>query len=175
MRDALTLSDVLTRRLSLQWSDGIAIVRGVAERLLEQQGVELRIPELHQIELDLDGSVMLAGGGSAKDPVRRLGQLLQALLNDAEVPVQLRLAVSQATAPIPSYASIAEFDQALAYFERPDRAGILKALHARAKAAGPVTTADAVLTLDRIAPLPDASASNVLALSRPRNFRRLIA
>ena len=92
MKDALTLSDVLTRRLSLQWSDGIAIVRGVAERLLEQQGVELRIPELHQIELDPDGSVMLAGGGSAKDPVRRLGQLLQALLNDAEVPVQLRLA-----------------------------------------------------------------------------------
>ena len=69
--------------------------------------------------------------------MRRLGQLLQAMLTDAEVPVQLRLIVSQATAPIPSYASLAEFDQALAYFERPDRAGLLKALFARAQAAGP--------------------------------------
>ena len=67
MTDALTLSDLLTRRLSLQWYEGIAIVRGVAERLLEQQGGELRIPELHQIELDADGSVALAGGGRPKN------------------------------------------------------------------------------------------------------------
>ena len=35
------------------------------------------------------------------EPVRRLGQLLQALLAQSEPPVQLRLMVSQATAPEP--------------------------------------------------------------------------
>jgi hypothetical protein len=174
MNNALTLSDILARRLNLQWYEGIAIVRSVAERLLEQSSVEPRIPELQQIELAADGSVTLAGGGSAKEPVRRLGQLLQALLNDAEVPVQLRLAVSQATAPIPSYASMAEFDQALAYFERPDRPATLKALYARALAAGPAATTDGSPTLDRIAPLPQLSGPTTLARSSPKNFRRLI-
>jgi hypothetical protein len=175
MKQALTLSDVLARGLSLQWYEAIAIVRSVAERLLKVPGVELPIPELHLIELSSSGYVALAFGGSAAEPVRRLGQVLQALLNDAEAPVQLRLAISRATAPIPFYASIAEFDQALAYFDRPGRPGTLIALYARAAAAEPVRSADVSLTLDRIAPLPKPAGSSLLMRSRPRNARRMIA
>ena len=131
MTDALPLSDLLARRLNLEWYEGVAIVRGVAERLLEHQGAAVRIPELHQIELAADGSVALAGGVAANEPVRRLGQLLQAMLTDAEVPVQLRLIVSQATAPIPSYSSLGEFDQAL---------GVFRAARPRRTAEGPVRT-----------------------------------
>ena len=153
----MPLSDLLTRRLYLQWYEGVAIVRGVAEQLLEQQGDRGAHPRAAP---DRAGRRRIAlrspAACPANEPVRRLGQLLQAMLTDAEVPVQLRLIVSQATAPIPSYASLAEFDQALAYFERPDRAGLLEALFARAQAAGPVTAVDAALTLDRIAPLPEA-------------------
>src|SRR6266851_1910542 len=174
MTDAMTLLDLLTRRLSLQWYEGIAIVRGIAERLREHHGTGMRIPELHQIELCADGSVTLAGGVPASEPVRRLGQLLQAMLTDAEVPVQLRLIVSRATAPVPSYASLTEFDQALAYFERPDRAGLLKALFARAQAAGPTAGDDVALTLDRIAPLADATPAGPLAHQHRKSSRRLI-
>jgi hypothetical protein len=172
---ALTLSDLLSRRFHLQWYEGIAIVRGVAARLLEQQGAGMRIPELHQIVLLADGYVTLNGGATVSEPVRRLGQLTQAVLTDANVPVQLRLIVSQATAPIPSYPSLAEFDQALAYFERPDHAGVLKALFARAEAAGPATAADGTPTLDRIAPLPETKPAAPSAQRHRKHLRRLIA
>jgi hypothetical protein len=174
MLAALTLSDLLSRRLHLQWYEGIAIVRGVAARLLEHQGAGMRIPELHQIVLLGDGYVTLNGGATASEPVRRLGQLTQAVLTDANVPVQLRLIVSQATAPIPSYPSLVEFDQALGYFERPDHAGILKALFERAEAAGPTTAGDAP-TLDRIAPLSETNPAAPPALRHRKHLRRLIA
>ena len=174
MTDALTLSDVLARRLNLQWHEGIAIVRGVAERLLQQESTGLRIPELHQIELYADGSVALAGGGGAKEQVRRLGQLLQAVLNDTEVPVQLRLVLSQATAPTPSYASLSVFDRELAFFERPDRAGLIKAVFVRAQAAGPATAGAVAPTLDSVAPLPEATSATLLAPSHKRNLRRIL-
>jgi hypothetical protein len=172
MTAALTLSDLLTRRLCLPWYEGIAIARDVAARLLEHQSSA--IPELHQIELIADGAVTLAGGVAVNEPVRRLGQLVQVLLTDADVPVQLRLIVSRATAPTPSYSSLAEFDQALAYFERPDRTGLLKSLFVRAEAAGPMTGADVPQTLDCLAPLDEARPDSQLAYKRRKKVRRVI-
>jgi hypothetical protein len=162
MTGGLTLSELLARDPPLQWFEGIAIVRGVAASLLEQQGRHpLALPELHQIDLRDDGAVVITGEVEVAEPVRRLGQLLQATLTDTEVPVQLRLIVSQATAPMPLYKSVAEFDQALAYFERPDRAGLLKALVAKAAAIGPETARGPILALDEIAPLPGTPAVTV--------------
>ena len=172
---SLSLSDLLTRRLSLQWYEAIAIVRGVAEPLLDREGAGMPVPEPHQIELRADGSVTLAGGLPTSQPVRRLAQLLQAMLTDAEVPVQLRLIVSQATAPIPLYSTLNEFDQAIAYFERPDRTGLLLALFARAEAAGPGPKDDAALTLDSIAPLPEAKAMGASARHHRKHSPRLLA
>ena len=62
MNSSLRLSDLLMRRLSLQWYEAIAIVRSVAEPLLDHQGAGMPIPEPHQIALCADGSVTLAGG-----------------------------------------------------------------------------------------------------------------
>lgn len=174
MIDSLPLSDVLARRLNLEWYEGVAILRAVAERLLEHRGASVCMPELHQIELAADGTVAIAGGVAAKEPVRRLGQVLQAMLTDAEVPVQLRLIVSQATAPMPSYSSLADFDRALGYFERPGRAAVLEALFARSQAAAAVTAVDVAMTLDRIAPLPDAKPAGEPVQEHRKNSRRLI-
>ena len=49
--------------------------------------------------------------------------------------------ISQATAPTPAFASVREFDEALGYYERPNREASLQALYERA-AAAPATTAD---------------------------------
>ena len=147
----------------------MAIVREVANQLLADQGTSAcRIPELQHIELRAEGSLALAAGVPVNEPVRRLGQLLQAMLTDADVPVQLRLVVSQATAPTPSYSSLTEFDLALEYFERPDRAELLRALFARAAAAGPANESEVALTLDRIAPLQEAATATVPARKRTR-------
>src|SRR5688572_33441008 len=107
------LSDVLARRVVVDWHEGVAVVRAVAVQLLSA-GTQLRaVPELHQVVLYPTGQLEVTGGTSADEPVRRLGQLLQAMLGTAEPPVQLRLLISQATAPTPGFNSMEDFDAAL--------------------------------------------------------------
>ena len=95
----MTLSDILGRDVSLEWHEAVALVRGVVERLLEKSSQAIAVPELDQIEISAAGHVSVSGGTNAGEPVRRLGQLLQAMLGYTESPVQLRLVVVQATAP----------------------------------------------------------------------------
>lgn len=153
MNDVLTLSDILGRVHSVQWHEAVALVRGVAERLHEGGGDAVLVPELHQIEISPTGNVNASGGEIADEPVRRLGQLLHAALGNSELPLQLRLVMLQATAPTPAFASIREYDEALAYFERPNRDAVLEALYARA-AAVPSDPQSRFARLDTLAPLP---------------------
>ena len=155
MNELLTLSDILGRVHSVPWHEAVALVRAVAERLDEAAGRPVLVPELHQIEIAPDGHVGVSGGAVADEPIRRMGQLLHAALGDSEMPVQLRLVMVQATAPTPTFGSIYEYDQALAYFERPNRRAVLEALYARA-AAVPADPESRFARLDTIAPLPAA-------------------
>lgn len=154
MSGRVTLSEIFERAVSMEWHEGVALVRGVTTRLLDGSNDAPRVPELNQIEISGSGNVTVAGGTITAEPVRRLGQLLQATLGNTEVPVQLRLVIVQATAPSPTFGSIREFDEALAYFERPGRDTILQALYMRAAAAAPIPEAGPTPTLDGVAPLP---------------------
>jgi hypothetical protein len=155
MTEALTLSDVLARGVAVQWHEAVAVVRAVAEALIGNPENTQRLPELHQIQVLPGGRVAVIGGTVVHEPVRRLGQLLQATLGQSEPPVQLRLLISQATAPIPAYASMREIDEALGYFERPGRDAVLRDLHTRASQAA-VVSAVTMPTLDTIVPLPSS-------------------
>ena len=154
MTEALTLSDVLARGVAVQWHEAVAVVRAVAEASIGSPEDTQHLPELHQIRVQPTGRVTVIGGTVVQEPVRRLGQLLQATLGQSEPPVQLRLLISQATAPIPTYASMREIDEALGYFERPGRDAVLRDLHARAWQAAAVSAVETMPTLDTIAPLP---------------------
>ena len=176
MNDLLTLSDILGRVHSVQWHEAVALVRGVAEQLLE--GTEAMVPELHQIQISPAGQVGISGGAIADEPVRRLGQLLHAALGHSELPVQLRLVMVQATATTPAYGSIREYDEALAYFERPDRGAVLQALYARA-ATVPSDPESKFARLDTLAPLPaperpENAAKRKSANSKPRTLRLVV-
>jgi hypothetical protein len=109
--------------------------------------------------LSPDGHVDVVGGHRTNEPVRRLGQLLMALVANSEAPVQLRLTISQATAPTPAYGSIREYSEALSFFERPDRSRVLQELAVRV-AAAPEPDAPASVTIDTLAPLPSRSESS---------------
>lgn len=154
MSERLTLAEILGRDASIEWHEGVGLVRAVIERVLESHAEATAVPELQQIEIADDGRVEVIGVSTASDPVRRLGQLLQAILGHSSPPVQLRLAITQATAPTPSFGSIREFDEALAYFERPGRNLVLQALCFRAMAAPRSDDSTPPPTLDRMAPLP---------------------
>ncbi len=156
MSNVLTLSEIIRRGVAIEWPEGVALIRAVIDRLPTMLNQRNSVPELHHIELDSSGRVEVTGGQSADEPVRRMGQLLQATLGNSEPPVQLRLVISQATAPTPQFATIREFDEVLGYYERPNREGVLQAFYERAASAPPAPLAlpGAAPTLDAIAPLP---------------------
>jgi hypothetical protein len=171
----MTLADILGRGVSMEWYEGVALVRAVATCLIETSGDAPSIPELHHIEISTDGGVRITGGTIASEPVRRLGQLLQATLGHTDAPVQLRLVIVQATSPTRAFGSIREFDEALGYFERPGRAAVLRGLYVRAAAALPTPNSAQPPTLDAVAPLPGpdpaAIARPATAKSKPRAMK----
>ena len=157
---AITIADLLARNLAIEWFESVALVREVCTVLLSERVGE-STPELAQILLDSTGTVAITGTAHRDAPVRRLGQLLQALLSHtSDTPVTLRLVLSEAMAAPPVYGSVAELDAALAYFERPDRYAVLRGLYERATSF--LLEADGVMPvqdLDHLAPLPQASAA----------------
>jgi hypothetical protein len=175
MGETLTLSEIIHRHVTIEWTEGVAVVRAVIEHLLGSQRQASTVPELHQVRLTAHGSVEVDGGYKSDEPVRRLGQLLQATLGSSAPPVQLRLVISRATAPTPDFRTILEFDTALEYYERPDRAGMVSALFERAHAAPMATTPGVNATLDSLAPLPSVADKRPGAPIRrkinPRIFR----
>ena len=176
MNGSLTLSDIFAREIAVEWFEAVALVRDVADRVRDNLGGQ-SVPDLDQIELLEDGQVRLSGAIRTDEPVRRLGQLLQAVLVQADPPVQLRLTASQATAPTPAFATIREYDEAVAYYERPDRRSVLQALYARA-ATAPAGMASSSRSphLDEIAPLEhqQANTSGTATPDRPRTKLRAI-
>src|SRR5262245_45616161 len=153
MSAGATLSSILGTQASIQWYEAVALVREVADRLLSASS-DRAVPELQQIRLSPEGHVDVVGVISTDEPVRRMGQLLQALLAHAETPVQLRLVITQATAPTPMYQSVREYSDALGFFERPERSTVLQGLAMRVSTAAPSLPTDRTLTLDSVAPLP---------------------
>jgi TonB family protein len=151
----LNLADVLARGVAVEWFEAVAVVRAITEELGRSPD-QPSTPDLGQIWLARHGAVRLSGVSYADEPIRRLGQLLQALLNQADPPATLRLIAGNATAPVPIYAGLREFDEAVAYFERPDRPGVLRALLAKAEGHAQVDPAagQALRSLDDVAPLP---------------------
>jgi hypothetical protein len=128
----------------------------VAQRLFDGAATAPSLPDLDQIAVSSAGALDVRGGAAVDDPVRRFGQLLQAMLTLSEPPVQLRLLIAQATAPEPVFSSIREYDRALEFFDRPNRAAVLQALFARAAAAPAPAQVSTPATVEAIAPLPVA-------------------
>jgi hypothetical protein len=165
--DGLRLAEILARRVPIECHEAVAIVRDVTERVIERFGSSDTTPNLDQIYLLPDGRSDVVGGTETGEPVRRLGQLLQALLTQTDAPVQMRLVISRATAPTPSYASVREYDDALGYFERPDRPKILKALYATAASASVVGESEASPARERIE-LPPLPRPSLASSNRPK-------
>jgi len=176
MAETLTLSEIIHRRVPIEWPEGIAIVRAVIEQLLASPRQASTIPELHQVRLTAHGSVEIDGGYRSDEPVRRLGQLLQATIGSSAPPVQLRLVVSRATAPTPDFKTILEFDTALEYYERPNRDALVRTLFERAQTTPLPTTPEVKATIDSLAPLSSVADQRSKAPVRrkkinPRTFR----
>lgn len=178
MSDFVVLSEVLASGVGVEWQEAIAVVRSVAECMSVKPNRSASVPDLYQIRVSSSGEIDITGGTNTSEPVRRLGQLLQATIGQSEPPVKLRLIVSEAIAPTPAFASVQELDDALAYFERPDRRDVLRRLYERAAAAPSSTDPASAATLDTIAPLTpsgkEGSKAQPAETSATHRYRQLV-
>jgi hypothetical protein len=171
MADKISMADLLASNLATDWFEAVSLVREVCAVLISER-IQDSTPELGQILLGPTGRITITGTAHGDAPVRRLGQLLQALLRSTEPPVTLRRVLSEAMAEPPVYPSVTELDAALAYFERPDRYVVLKALYERASKAEISASAVApVQDLDVIAPLPVSEPAKPKKARKPANTR----
>jgi outer membrane biosynthesis protein TonB len=131
----LRLDDVLARDVAVQWFEGVAIVQSTCRALRAQDGNGSGFPSAADILVGPGGSIAISGP-PAGNGVQAAAHLLARMLSE-DVPVRLRLAVSQATATESTYASLTEFSEALSYFERPNPEAIVDALRQRAMLATP--------------------------------------
>jgi len=132
----ISLADLKSRRVLVEWFEAVAIVQGSCRALLESR-VDPDKTSLAPKDVFIDpaGNVRFAENGAEKvEPaIRQIGELLRTSLAESQFPVQLRLVITQACSTVPSYASIAELSSALEYFERPDRTGLIRSVYERAQ------------------------------------------
>jgi hypothetical protein len=133
MQNQFRLDDLLARDVVPQWFEGVAIVQLIC-RQLHGQGLEnTGFPRPEHILIAIGGAVTATDKSDDK-PVETAAHVLGLMLGN-DVPVRLRLSITQATAPDGGYASLAEFSEALAYFERPNPEAIVESFRQRAMAA----------------------------------------
>lgn len=122
--------------LPVQWHEAVALVRSVADAIVE--GRLQSVPPLGELTLGRDGVVHAVHGatgvlrrqsGDEIELTRALRQLLGQLL-DAGSPLELR-ALAEEENSSRSAAGLAEFTNALGFFERPSKERDLRGLAAR--------------------------------------------
>ena len=130
----IRLDELLARHVDVQWFEGVAILQAICRQLLAAGASNGEFPAATQIGVGADGAVRVLATTSTK-AVPAAAHLLAGLLSD-DVPVRLRLAVSQATGESSTIESLREFSETLGYFERPDTELIVRHLFDRAMLAG---------------------------------------
>ena len=131
----IRLDDVLARDTAVQWYEGVAILQLICRSWRAQGMDDSRFPNAGDVVLAPGGTVGLTGAATGS-AVQAAAHLLARMLSD-DVPVRLRLIVSQATAAEAASTSLAAFSEELRYFERPDLEAIVDGVRRRALLAAP--------------------------------------
>jgi len=164
----IRLDDLLLREVSVQWFEGVALVQELCRQLSTRSGTDEVFPGAAQISLSSDGTVTM--GGAAETKAVPAARHILARMLGADVPVRLRLLVTQATPEDASSGSLLEFSESLAYFQRPDPERILSALYARAAVAPQARRQDQQIADPMSEPTPQASSPE----PRERKRRHLV-
>ena len=131
--DTVSIGALLAHATPVHWDEAVAIVQSLLD-LLTTSGKELPVPRLDDVCIHAGGTVAILPTGRGDRGPAAAARTLHALLSGNDVPVALRLFVSQATAP-ETYASLQEFAAGLAYYGKPGRADLIQAVYRRYAAA----------------------------------------
>jgi hypothetical protein len=138
--EPVQLSSLTARGLRFEWHEAVAVVQEIRSLMRGSEVWESDVvPDPEHIWVRSNGEMTVAPGtkrigGSAGQPASTLARLLLSLVDEAQMPAQLRLLAHSANSPTPPYANVDEFSRALAYFERPGRSAAIQDLYRRWRA-----------------------------------------
>ncbi|HEY9462859.1 MAG TPA: hypothetical protein VIR54_07205, partial [Vicinamibacterales bacterium] len=136
---SVRVSDILATGVQIRWDEAVALLQEILEIATTAGGGNVPIPALEDVIIDRNGAVTLpAGRRGDRGPVAA-GRTLHTLLATADVPLPLRLFVTQANAP-ETHNSLQSFAEGLAYFGRPGRDELIRAIYERYRASAPAVT-----------------------------------
>ena len=130
-----SLHDVGERGVSVHWDEAVAIVEELCEVASAASGDAAPVPALEDVLIGSDGSVTLRRTKGDKNP-SAAGRVLHTLLGNGDVPMPLRLFVTQSIVQ-GTHSSLREFARGLGYFGKPSRQQLIQDVYARCAQAGP--------------------------------------
>jgi hypothetical protein len=131
------VSDVLARGVPIRWDEAVALLQEILETITAGGGEDAPIPAFEDVLIDDQGAVRInAARRGERGPVAA-GRALHTMLATADVPLPLRLFVTQANAP-ETHKSLKAFADALAYFGRPGRSDMIRAIFERYRSIAPL-------------------------------------
>jgi hypothetical protein len=171
--EPVALSALIEHGVRLEWHEAVAVVRDICQLLRGGDPLE-PVPDLRHIWICANGRMAIAPGtlggrASSEQPVATLGRLLFSLVDEARMPVQLRIRLSAASTA-PAYGSADEFSNALAHFERPSGALPIRPVYRWHQLAAESDAPAAVQPLPPDSPpssSPPPAPQNVVDLSAP--------
>jgi len=129
---SVTIGAVLAAATPLHWDEAVAVLQELVDVLTSSNRDD--IPAFDDVLIDADGRLTIRGPRRLERGPVAAGRALHTLLATADVPVALRLFVTQANVP-ETHHSLAAFGKGLAYFGKSDRAQLIRAIYARYKPA----------------------------------------
>ena len=132
----MRVSDILARGVPIRWDEAVALLQEILETITAGGGENALIPAFEDVIIDDQGAVRInAARRGERGPVAA-GRALHTLLATTDVPLPLRLFVTQANAP-ETHKSLRAFADALAYFGKPGRSDMIRAIYERCRSIAP--------------------------------------
>lgn len=166
---AVTLADLLATSTPMHWDEAVAVLQELLALVTSMRRDD--IPAFEDVVIDPGGTLMIRSLRHGERGPLAAGRALHALLATADVPVALRLFVTQANAP-ETHRSLDAFAKALTYFGKSDRAELIRAAYGRYKpSATPTATQRPVLASVPPRARPPALPETSQPLAAPRSLQ----
>ena len=155
---------VLSRALPVHWDEAVALLQEVLDKVTLAKRDD--IPSFDDVLIDSNGIVSIRGARRGEQGPVAAGRALHELLSTADVPVALRLFVTQANVP-DTHPSLRAFADGLAYFGKSGRIELIRSIYARYRSthgSAPMETPQRTLTPP---PIPLAPKANFITPAPP--------
>lgn len=128
----VSVTEMIERHVALTWPEAVALVAESCHLVVGANPQATHVPEPGRLLVFADGSIRIGPWRGDMD-LHTTARTLHALLAGAQPPTPLRLFVGTAISS-ERPGSVAEFAGSLAYYERPDRAALIRSAYERFQA-----------------------------------------